>query len=194
MSLEWLGISIFHHLGNIGSLLMLSGVIYSFKKRWNKPRGSTPFWLKHHELVSVLGAVLVLIHSNGSFDGLAGMAIIMMIIITISGFIGHYIYTLIPRNSLGKEKELAELKRELVTFKNELRKDQQNRADEIKISNSHIELENKIKKLNIQIRNLEHARNLLSNWRTLHIPMTILFLITVIIHIISSLYYGSYLG
>jgi hypothetical protein len=40
----WLGITLYHNLGIIGSLLMLSGMIYSIKKRWNKLIGSTPFW------------------------------------------------------------------------------------------------------------------------------------------------------
>ncbi len=194
MAVDWLGISIFHHLGIIGSFLMLSGVIYSFKKRWDKPWGSTPFWLKHHEVVSVLGATLVLIHSNGSFNGLAGISILMMIIIIISGFIGHYIYTRIPRNTLGKEKARAELELELEALRKDLGKNYKARSDEGDIIFSQAKLENKIKKLNGQIKNLERARHLLSGWRAVHIPMTILFLITVIIHIISSLYYGNYLG
>ena len=72
--------------------------------------------------MSVIGALLVIIHADGSFDGLAGWSIGMMAVVSVSGFLGHYIYTRIPRNSMGKEKKLAELKKELDKIKNDINK------------------------------------------------------------------------
>jgi ABC-type transport system involved in cytochrome bd biosynthesis fused ATPase/permease subunit len=187
---DWLGITIFHYLGIIGSVLMLSGVIYSIKKRWQKLWGSTPFWLKHHEFVSAGGAILVVVHAEGSFDGLAGISIILMVIITISGFLGHYIYTRIPRNSMGKEKKLVELRTEL----DNLTKDLSNGTKSRENINLDAELRKKILRLERQIKNLETARRLMSGWRAWHIPMTIIFLISVIMHIVSTLYFGNYFG
>jgi hypothetical protein len=167
---------------------MLSGMIYSIKKRWNKPTGSTPFWLRYHEIVSIFGALLVIIHANGSFNGLAGLSIAMMVVVSVSGFLGHYIYTRIPRNSMGKEKKLTELKKELENIKNEI-----NMNSELQPKNpKYSKLSKKAERLKRQIKQLDTARRLLSGWRTWHIPMTIIFLLTVIIHMISLLYYGNY--
>jgi uncharacterized membrane protein (DUF106 family) len=185
MVIDWFGLTLYHNLGIIGSLLMLSGVIYSFKKRWNQPIGSTPFWLKHHELVSVLGAILVIVHADGSFGGLAGISMAMMVIIIISGFLGHYIYTRIPRTSLGKEKKLVELKNELDNIKFEVGEDLQSQPSNLII---------KIEKLEKQITQLDTLKRQLSGWRSWHIPMTIIFVLIVIIHMISVLYYGNYFG
>ncbi len=190
MSNEWLGIPLYHNLGIIGSLLMLSGMIYSIKKRWNKPMGSTPFWLRYHELASVFGAILVIIHTKGSLNGLAGISILMMVVVSVSGFLGHYIYTRIPRNSMGKEKELAEMKSELEKITNEMNENLKSHHDDPAVS----KLKNKVKKIERQIKQMDNARRLLAGWRTWHIPMTIIFLLIVIIHILSMLYYGSYLG
>ncbi len=190
MGNEWLGITLYHHLGIIGSLLMLSGMLYSIKKRWDRPAGSTPFWLRYHELVSVVGAVLVIIHTEGSLLGLAGASILMMLVVSVSGFLGHYIYTRIPRNSMGKEKELAELKSELEKNTAEMNENLESHPDDISVA----KLRYKINRTERQIRQLENARRLLAGWRTWHIPMTALFLLVVVIHILSMLYYGSYLG
>ena len=48
---------------------------------------------------------MVLLHSSWKFNGLAGATTLLTIIIVISGFIGRYIYTQIPRTLEGVEIE-----------------------------------------------------------------------------------------
>jgi hypothetical protein len=50
---------------------------------------------------------MVLLHSSWKFNGLAGATTLLTILIVISGFIGRYIYTQIPRSLDGVEIETA---------------------------------------------------------------------------------------
>ena len=88
-----------HLLGVLGFVLMLlTEVLYSFRKRTRKARwGSMESWLQFHIFTGLVGPYLVLLHTSWKFNGLAGATTLLTIIIVLSGFIGRYIYTRIPR-------------------------------------------------------------------------------------------------
>jgi hypothetical protein len=94
-----------HILGVIGFLLMLmTETLYSFRKRSRKGRwGSMQFWLQFHIFTGLVGPYMVLLHTSWKFNGLAGATTLLTIIIVVSGFIGRYIYTRIPRTLDGVE-------------------------------------------------------------------------------------------
>jgi hypothetical protein len=94
-----------HLLGILGFLLMLlTETLYSFRKRSRKARwGSMQSWLQFHIFTGLVGPYMVLLHTSWKFNGLAGATTLMTIIIVISGFVGRYIYTLIPRSLDGTE-------------------------------------------------------------------------------------------
>jgi cytochrome b561 len=48
---------------------------------------------------------MVLLHSSWKFNGLAGVTTLLTVIIVVSGFIGRYIFTRIPRTMDGLEIE-----------------------------------------------------------------------------------------
>ena len=52
---------------------------------------------------------MVLLHTSWKFNGLAGILMLLTVIIVISGFIGRYIYTAIPRNADGVEIEARQV-------------------------------------------------------------------------------------
>ena len=56
---------------------------------------------------------MVLLHSSWKFNGLAGIVMLMTGVVVISGFIGRYIYTAIPRTADGMEMESGELQRQI---------------------------------------------------------------------------------
>ena len=89
-----------HLLGILGFILMLmTEVLYSIRKRSRRARwGSMENWLKFHIFTGLVGPYMVLLHSSWKFNGLAGAVTLLTIIIVISGFIGRYIYTRIPRS------------------------------------------------------------------------------------------------
>lgn len=96
-----------HALGILGFLLMLmTETLYSLRKRSRSARwGRMANWLQFHIFTGIVGPYLVLLHSSWKFNGLAGATTILTIIIVISGFIGRYIYTRIPRTLDGVEIE-----------------------------------------------------------------------------------------
>jgi hypothetical protein len=98
--------SLFGHLiGIVGFLLMLgTETLYSFRKRSRKARwGSMAAWLQFHIFTGLVGPYMVLLHTSWKFNGLAGATTLLTIIIVISGFVGRYVYTQIPRNIDGIE-------------------------------------------------------------------------------------------
>jgi xanthosine utilization system XapX-like protein len=98
-----------HLLGILGFILMLlSETLYSFRKRSQTARwGSMASWLQFHIFTGLVGPYLVLLHSSWKFNGLAGATTLLTVIIVISGFIGRYIYTQIPRGLDGIEIETS---------------------------------------------------------------------------------------
>jgi hypothetical protein len=96
-----------HVIGVIGFLLMLmTETLYSLRKRSRSVRwGKMSTWLQTHIFMGLVGPFMVLLHSSWKFNGLAGASLLLTIIIVVSGFIGRYIFTRIPRTMDGLEIE-----------------------------------------------------------------------------------------
>ncbi len=94
-----------HLVGVIGFLLMLMAeTLYSLRKRSRKAFwGKMSNWLQFHIFTGIVGPYLVLLHTSWKFNGLAGASLALTIIIVLSGFVGRYIYTRIPRTIDGVE-------------------------------------------------------------------------------------------
>jgi hypothetical protein len=104
-----------HTLGVLGFLLMLmTETLYTLRKRSRSARwGRISFWLQFHIVTGLVGPYMVLLHSSWKFNGLAGIVMLMTGVIVISGFIGRYIYTAIPRTADGIEMESGELQSQI---------------------------------------------------------------------------------
>jgi hypothetical protein len=96
-----------HALGIFGFVLMLmTEVLYSLRKRSRSARwGRMSSWLQFHIYTGLVGPFMVLLHTSWKFNGLAGATTLLTVIIVVSGFIGRYIYTRIPRTLDGLEIE-----------------------------------------------------------------------------------------
>jgi hypothetical protein len=94
-----------HGIGIIGFLLMLSTeTLYSLRKRSRRARwGRMSSWLQIHIFTGIVGPFMVLLHSSWKYNGLAGVTMLLTVVIVVSGFIGRYIYTRIPRTADGIE-------------------------------------------------------------------------------------------
>lgn len=88
-----------HSVGIIGFILMLmTETLYSLRKRSRSARwGRMAEWMQFHIFTGIVGPFMVLLHSSWRFNGLAGVTLSLTAIIVISGFIGRYFYTMIPR-------------------------------------------------------------------------------------------------
>jgi hypothetical protein len=96
-----------HTIGILGFILMLmTETLYSLRKRSRSVRwGRMSTWLQLHIFTGLVGPYMVLLHSSWKFNGLAGVSMLLTVIIVISGFIGRYIFTRIPRTLDGLEIE-----------------------------------------------------------------------------------------
>ena len=94
-------------LGILGfSMMLMTEVLYSLRKRSRLARwGRMSNWLKFHIFTGLVGPYMVLLHSSWKFNGLAGVVTLFTVVIVVSGFIGRYIYTRIPRTADGVEIE-----------------------------------------------------------------------------------------
>lgn len=94
-----------HTIGAIGFILMLmTEILYSLRKHSRLARwGRMSNWLRFHIFTGIVGPYLVLLHTSWKFNGLAGITLFLTIVIVISGFIGRYLFTAIPRNPDGLE-------------------------------------------------------------------------------------------
>jgi hypothetical protein len=111
-----------HSLGGVGFLLMLSTeTMYSLRKRWpGFAHGRMSTWLQVHIFTGIVGPYLVLLHSAGRFQGVAGVLTVLTLIIVASGFVGRYIYTAVPRTLDGAEVSARELEDRISSADREL--------------------------------------------------------------------------
>lgn len=109
-------------------------------------------WLQFHIYTGLVGPFMVLLHTSWKFNGLAGASTLLTFIIVVSGFVGRYIYTRIPRTIDGMEIQGA-----------------------------------------LPQEALKRARQLMSLWHTVHIPIGVALFITAFVHMSAALYYATLL-
>jgi len=96
-----------HGIGIVGFIFMLmTETLYSLRKRSRSVRwGRMSTWLQFHIFTGLVGPYMVLLHTSWKFNGIAGVTTLFTVIIVVSGFIGRYIFTRIPRTMEGLEIE-----------------------------------------------------------------------------------------
>ena len=98
-----------HGLGIVGfTFMLMTETLYSLRKRSRSVKwGKMSTWLQFHIFTGLVGPFMVLLHTSLKFNGIAGVTTLFTIIIVVSGFIGRYIFTRIPRTLEGLEIEGA---------------------------------------------------------------------------------------
>jgi hypothetical protein len=88
-----------HGIGIAGFILMLmTATLYSLRKLRTDARwGSTAGWLKLHMVTGLVGPYMVLLHTAMKLNGLAGLAMLLTVVVVVSGVVGRYLYTRVPR-------------------------------------------------------------------------------------------------
>ena len=112
-----------HALGIVGFVLMLvTETAYSLRKRSERRVvGRMSTWLAVHVYTGIVGPFLVLLHTAWDFRGLAGLVTWMTALVVVSGFVGRYIYTAVPRTVDGLEPALTELEEKVAQADERLR-------------------------------------------------------------------------
>lgn len=109
-----------HWTGVIGFVVMLlAETVYSIRKQARNAKwGRMVGWLRAHIVMGVVGPYMVLLHSAMHFHGLAGVVMLLTVGVVISGVVGRYIYTAIPREIEGVDPaRLAATRKALATWR-----------------------------------------------------------------------------
>lgn len=188
-----------HLLGVLGFILMLmTELLYSMRKRSRTARwGKMSDWLEFHIFTGLVGPFMVLLHSSWKFQGLAGVVMMMTILIVLSGFVGRYIYTAVPRTVDGVEIQASILEQTLAELDAEVNRMEtfnligNEKEQEIR---QRVELLRKDReKLQRQVGSLASARRSLAIWHLVHIPIGMALFTAAFIHIGAALYYATFL-
>src|SRR3990170_5465189 len=112
-----------YYLGIAGGVMMALLLLYPLRKtaRFMRNWGATKHWFRAHMVMGVMGPVLIMFHSNfhaGSMN--STVALVSMLLVAGSGFVGRHIYTRIHYGLYGRRMTLKELKTEVEVRKNAL--------------------------------------------------------------------------
>lgn len=85
--------------------------LYPLRKkfRWLARTGAVPAWLRVHTVAGLSAPFLVCLHAGFRFTGLAGIAFWSMVVVWMSGIVGRYLYSRIPRSRDGLALTLQEI-------------------------------------------------------------------------------------
>jgi len=180
-----------HMVGVFGFVLMLmTELLYSMRKRSRTARwGKMSDWLEFHIYTGLVGPFMVLLHSSWKFNGLAGVVMLMTLVIVVSGFVGRYIYTAVPRSAEGVEVQASELEQAIRAMDAEVQRMEGEQGEGERMETLKKERE----KLQQQAGTLARTRQMLAIWHTLHIPLGMALFTAAFIHIGAAIYYATLL-
>src|SRR5882762_9495878 len=100
------------NLGVFGVLLFFLIYLYPLRKQWAwlGRQGNSRHWLDFHIIMGTAAPLVIALHSSFKFGGIAGMAFWIMTAVTLSGFVGRYLYAQIPRSLNAAELSAREIK------------------------------------------------------------------------------------
>ncbi len=109
-------------LGMLGVLMFFLIYLYPLRKKWGwlGRKGNSRHWLDFHIVLGTTAPVIIAFHSSFKFGNIAGMAFWSMMMVTLSGFVGRYLYAQIPRNLSAAELSMKEIQDKEEALKREL--------------------------------------------------------------------------
>jgi hypothetical protein len=109
-------------LGMLSTFLFFLIYLYPLRKRWGwlGKQGNSRHWLNFHVVLGTIAPVFTAFHSSFKFSNIAGMAFFSMLAVTVSGFVGRYLYSQIPRSLNAAELSMKELDEKKEALRKEL--------------------------------------------------------------------------
>lgn len=98
-------------LGMFGVFLFFLIYLYPLRKKWGwlARQGNSRHWLDFHVVLGTAAPLIIAFHASFKFGNIAGMAFFSMLCVTLSGFVGRYLYAQIPRRVNAAELSMKEL-------------------------------------------------------------------------------------
>lgn len=154
-------ISVGRYLGIVGTLVIIFSFIYSLRKRKIIKYGSPKHLLMLHEYMAWIGSILLLVHAGIHFNALLPWLAVLMMLIAVAS-------GLIGKFLLKKAGETLKEKFSALTA-------------------SGVSKDEAEKKLFFDSITVD----LMKKWRVVHLPITLLFGILALLHIISVIMYSK---
>jgi hypothetical protein len=98
-------------LGIVGTVLFFIIFLYALRKviPWLGRMGTARHWMDFHVVAGVSAPILIAFHASFKFQGIAGFAFWIMVAVALSGIVGRYLYSQIPRSRTAAELSLRDL-------------------------------------------------------------------------------------
>lgn len=96
--------------GVLALVLFVFMWLYPLRKtaKWLSWTGALGDWMNVHIVMGLALPGIAAVHAGWHFDGLIGMGMLAMVIVSLSGIVGRYLYTHIPRSRSGIELSLED--------------------------------------------------------------------------------------
>jgi len=153
---------ILRYLGIAGTLLIVISFVYSLRKRKLIKFGKAKLLLQIHEALAWFGSLLILLHAGFEFDAIIPRMAVFAMLIVVASGITG-------KYLLKQAKESLKEKRAELAAKN--------------LSEDEIERE---------VFTLSIIADKMQMWRTVHIPLTLIFAAFALLHIITILLFWQW--
>jgi hypothetical protein len=109
-------------IGMLGVLMFFLIYLYPLRKKWGwlGRQGNSRHWLDFHIVLGTTAPIIIAFHSSFKFGNIAGMAFWSMLMVTVSGFVGRYLYAQIPRNLNAAELSIKEMREREAALRKQL--------------------------------------------------------------------------
>jgi hypothetical protein len=109
-------------IGMLGVFMFFLIYLYPLRKKWGwlGRQGNSRHWLDFHIVLGTTAPIIIAFHSSFKFGNIAGMAFWSMLMVTLSGFVGRYLYAQIPRNLNAAELSMKEMQEREAALRKEL--------------------------------------------------------------------------
>jgi len=109
-------------LGMVGVLMFFLIYLYPLRKKWGwlGRQGNSRHWLDFHIVLGTTAPIIIAFHASFKFGNIAGMAFWSMLCVTLSGFVGRYLYAQVPRNLNAAELSMKEMRETEESLRQEL--------------------------------------------------------------------------
>jgi hypothetical protein len=182
-------------------LMVMTATLYTIRKRLTDARwGSMAAWLRFHMVAGLVGPYMVLLHTSMRFRGLAGVAMLLTVVVVISGLVGRYLYTAVPRVIEGAEPDVSELDRLIAVYETSgMASADLAMASAVALDPSHLGSDQPGQTQMVpagrrspdqRLDRLEARRGAVAVWRSIHLPLTWALLVTALVHMAGALYYS----
>jgi hypothetical protein len=113
-------------LGMVGVLMFFLIYLYPLRKKWGwlARQGNSRHWLDFHIVLGTAAPLIIAFHASFKFGNIAGMAFYSMLAVTLSGFVGRYLYSQIPHSLTAAELTKKEMEHNEEKLEKELEEQQ----------------------------------------------------------------------